>query len=143
MDITNERKMTMKKWMAALVVTTGLTMAAAPMMAQTTQTQLAPGSANTSEAATTYSTDQILPLTVHQAWIMSGKDEAKFFEIVTQLAELSAKNRNLQLPETAEAGRKAGEMIKMMAKKDTDQLLYAVVDAAVRKIGTPMATAGQ
>jgi hypothetical protein len=29
-------------------------------------------------------------------------------------------------------------MIKMMAKKDTDQLLYAVVDAAVRKVGTPL-----
>ena len=50
---------------------------------------------------------------------MSGKDEAKFFEIVTQMATMSAKNRNLQLPETAEAGRKVGEMIKSMAKKDT------------------------
>jgi hypothetical protein len=133
--------MTMKKIFAAVVVVAGLAMAAAPMMAQSTpQTQLAPSSAGSNAASTTYTTDEILPLTVHQAWVMSGKDEGKFFEIVTQLAELSAKNRNLQLPETAEAGRKAGEMIKMMAKKDTDQLLFAVVDAAVRKIGTPMAT---
>jgi hypothetical protein len=123
--------MTMKKIFAAVVVVAGLAMAAAPMMAQSTpQTQLAPSSAGSNAASTTYTTDEILPLTVHQAWVMSGKDEGKFFEIVTQLAELSAKNRNLQLPETAEAGRKA----------DTDQLLFAVVDAAVRKIGTPMAT---
>jgi hypothetical protein len=31
-------------------------------------------------------------------------------------------------------------MIKMMAKKDTDQLLYAIVDAAVRKVGTAAPT---
>jgi hypothetical protein len=134
----------MKRIMASLVMIVGLTVAAAPMLAQdAAQTQLAPATASSNNTTMTYNTDQILPLTVHQAWLMSGKDEGKFFEMVTQLAELSAKNRNLQLPETADAGRKAGEMIKMMAKKDTDQLLYAVVDAAVRKIGTPMATTGQ
>lgn len=100
------------------------------------QAQIAPSSAGT-VADSTYTPEQILPLTVHQAWEMSGKDEAKFFAIVTQMAEIAAKNRGLSLPETAEAGRKVGEMIKTMAKKDTDQLLFAVVDAAVRKIGTP------
>ena len=64
--------------------------------------------------------------------------------MVTQLAEISAKNRNLELPETAAAGRRVGEMIKTAAKQDTDQLLFAVVDSAVRKVGKPLApTAGQ
>ena len=69
---------------------------------------------------------------------MSGRNEATFFEMVTQLAGVSAKNRNLQLPETAAAGKRVGQMIKIAAKQDTDQLLYAVVDAAVRKVGTPL-----
>ena len=54
--------------------------------------------------------------------------------MVTQLAEMSAKNREVTLPETAEAGRRVGELIKASAKQDTDQLLYAVVDSAVRKV---------
>lgn len=103
------------------------------------QTNIAPSTAGNQTAATpTWSTDQLLTSTVHQAWLLSGKNEATFFEMVTQLAEISARNRNLQLPESAEAGRQVGEMIKTAAKQDTDQLLFAVVDAAVRKVGTPL-----
>jgi hypothetical protein len=85
-----------------------------------------------------YTNTELIPLTVHQAWLKSGRNEDVFFDMVTQLAELSAQDRNLELPQTAAAGRRVGEMIKLMAKKDTDQLLYAVVDAAVRKVGTPL-----
>jgi hypothetical protein len=131
---------TMKMMMAGLIVATGVVMTTSTAKAQRTAAPIAPASASAETSApTSYTNEQILPLTVHQAWVMSGKDETKFFDIVTQMAELSAKNRNLQLPETAEAGRQVGEMIKAMAKKDTDQLLYAVVDAAVRKVGTPVA----
>jgi hypothetical protein len=111
---------------------------AVPMMAQQ-HSEIAPASAANGQNDTkNFTTDQLLPLTVHQAWLMSGKNEDAFFDMVTQLAELSAKNRELQLPQTAAAGQKVGEMIKLMAKKDTDQLLFAVVDAAVRKVGTPL-----
>ena len=88
--------------------------------------------------AQNWTPDQLLTSTVHQAWLLSGRNEATFFQMVTQLAEISAKNRNLSLPESAEAGRRVGQMIKLAAKSDTDQLLYAVVDAAVRKVGTPL-----
>jgi hypothetical protein len=126
--------------MAGLIVATSAVMTTSTAKAQQTAAPIAPASASAETSAPmSYTNEQILPLTVHQAWVMSGKDETKFFDIVTQMAELSAKNRNLQLPETAEAGRQVGEMIKAMAKKDTDQLLYAVVDAAVRKVGTPVA----
>lgn len=90
-----------------------------------------------------WTSDQLLTATVHQAWLLSGKNEATFFEMVTQLAEVSAKNRNLELPETADAGRRVGQMIKVAARQDTDQLLFAVVDAAVRKVGKPLATPAQ
>jgi hypothetical protein len=131
---------TIKTMMAGLIVATGVAMTAGTATAQQPAAPIAPASAGADTSApVSYTNEQILPLTVHQAWIMSGKDENKFFDIVTQMAELSAKNRNLQLPETAEAGKEVGEMIKEMAKKDTDQLLYAVVDAAVRKVATPIA----
>ena len=44
-------------------------------------------------------------------------------------------------PASAAAGRRGGQMIKTAARADTDQLLFAVVDAAVRKVGTPLAPA--
>ncbi len=89
-----------------------------------------------SPAAQNWTTDQIITATVHQAWILSGKDEANFFEIVKQLAEISARNRNLVLPDDPAAGRRAGAYIKAQAKADHDQLLYAIVDKSVRMTGT-------
>lgn len=104
---------------------------------------IAPSSAtNQTASAPNWTNDQLLTATVHQAWLLSGKNEAIFFEMVTQLAEISARNRNLSLPEDASAGRRVGEMIKTAAKQDTDQLLFAVVDAAIRKVGKPLATTG-
>ena len=78
-----------------------------------------------------YTQDQLLTATVHQAWLLSGKNEDAFFGMVQQLAEISAKNREITLPESEEAGRRMGNYIKRMAKADTDQLLFAVVDKAV------------
>ena len=84
-----------------------------------------------------WSDAQLVLLTVSQAWRMSGRNEDKFFDIVQQLAAVSAKNRGLVLPNTAAAGEKAGESIKQMAKADHQQLLYEIVDKAVREVGTP------
>lgn len=115
------------------------------VLAQQNGAPIAPASAAGQQAgAQNWTEEQLLTSTVHQAWLLSGRNEATFFEMVTQLAEISAKNRNLQLPETADAGKRVGQMIKIAAKQDTDQLLYSVVDAAVRKVGKPMAAnAGQ
>ncbi len=133
----------MLKSLATLVMVSSLSLVCTPaLLAQ--QGNIAPPSASGQTAgAQNWTTDQLLTATVHQAWLLSGKNEATFFEMVTQLAEISAKNRNLQLPETAAAGRRVGEQIKLAAKADTGQLLYAVVDAAVRKVGTPTTAAGQ
>ncbi len=87
-------------------------------------------------AAHTWTADQIITATVHQAWILADKDETNFFEIVKELAEISARNRNLVLPDSATAGQKAGAYIKKQAKADHDALLYAIVDRSVRMTGT-------
>ena len=79
--------------------------------------------------------DQIVTKTIHEAWVASGRNEDKFFAMVQQCAELSARNREITLPDTAEAGEKFGAWIKKEARKDPDQLLYVVVDRAVRYIG--------
>jgi hypothetical protein len=93
---------------------------------------------------TNYTSEQLLTSTVHQAWLLSGKNEANFFEMVEQLANLSAQNRGITLPESEAAGRRMGEYIKRTAKADTDQLLYAVVDKAVLMTSkTPVHVAGE
>ena len=90
------------------------------------------------EAPHNWTTDQIITATVHQAWILSGQNEENFFAIVRELAEISAHNRNLTLPDDPGAGRRAGEYIKEQARADHDQLLYDIVDKSVRMTGTPI-----
>ena len=82
---------------------------------------------------------QILTCTVSQCWHLANKSEDTFFDIVQQLATISAQNRSLTLPQTEAAGQEVGNEIKTKAKADHDQLLYAVVDDAVRKVGQPAA----
>jgi hypothetical protein len=66
--------------------------------------------------------------------MMSGRNEAKFFDMVTELAQLSAQKRGLTLPDSEAAGKRFGELVKEMAKTDHDQLLYVVVDKAVQQV---------
>jgi hypothetical protein len=91
-------------------------------------------------ATHTWTNEQILTCTVSDAWQLGGRNEEGFFDIVQVLAEISAQHRGLVLPDNAEAGRKAGELIKQKARADRGQLLYGVVDAAVRKLGTKAPT---
>src|ERR1700722_4504377 len=94
-----------------------------------------------STAPHNWTTEQILTCTVSDCWQLAGKNEATFFDIIQQLAGISAQARGLTLPDNAEAGKRTGEYIKAKAKTDHGQLLYAIVDAAVRHVGTrPAAT---
>ena len=88
------------------------------------------------EPAPTWTIDQAVTCSVHDAWVLGGKTEAGFFAIVKALAELSAQKRGLVLPDKETVGREFGEYIKAQARADHDQLLYAIVDRAVRKYGT-------
>jgi hypothetical protein len=80
--------------------------------------------------------DQAVTCSVHDAWVLGGKTEPGFFAIVKALAELSAQKRGLVLPNKETTGREFGEYIKAQARTDRDQLLYEIVDRAVRKYGT-------
>ncbi|MGH9596941.1 MAG: hypothetical protein ACRD3K_09105, partial [Edaphobacter sp.] len=57
---------------------------------------------------------------------------ATFFDIIQELA---AQNRGLTLPDDAAAGRRAEEYIKAKARTNHGQLLYAIVDASIRRVG--------
>jgi hypothetical protein len=94
-----------------------------------------------STAAHNWTTEQILTCPVSDCWQLAGKNETVFFDIIQQLAAISAQARGLTLPDNAEAGRRAGEYIKAKAKSDHRQLLYAIVDASVRRVGTRPPTA--
>lgn len=115
-----------------------------PMMAQQGTAPVKDATAVTLKGAPdgashSWTAEQLLTSTVHEAWMMSGRNEDRFFEMVKELAAMSAQKRGLTLPETDAAGKKAGDMIKREARKDPDQLLYAVVDRAVMKTGTKTA----
>lgn len=97
---------------------------------------ITPTAAADSTANNTWNTEQILTCTVSDCWQLAGKNEATFFDIIQQLAGISAQVRGLTLPDSAEAGKRTGEYIKAKAKADHGQLLYAIVDAAVRHVGT-------
>ena len=80
--------------------------------------------------------DQLITSSVHDAWVLSGRNEEKFFQMVSELAQISAQKRGLTLPNTEDAGKKFGELVKSMVEGNHDQLLYVVVDQAVQKVGT-------
>jgi hypothetical protein len=90
-----------------------------------------------------YPLDQIVTASVHDAWLLSGKKEEAFFDIVEQLAQLSAEKRGVALPDSAAAGKRMGEIIKQKAQADHDQLLYVIVDQAVRAVGTKITAAAK
>ncbi len=80
--------------------------------------------------------DQLITSSVHDAWVLSGRNEEKFFAMVSELAQVSAQKRGLVLPNTEDAGKKFGELVKSLSKGNHDQLLYVVVDKAVQQVGT-------
>ena len=135
----------MKMWRSLA----GVVMAAALCCAGTTVAQAqqdektnAAAQANTGDASA-MPIEQLVTKTVHEAWLASGRNEDKWFAMVQQLAALSAQNRGITLPDTQEAGSKFGEWIKKESRKDPDQLLYAVVDHAVRYVGKKQAAAAE
>jgi hypothetical protein len=119
-----------------------ITLSAIPVFAQSPSSK-GDTITNPSDTPHNWTTDQIITATVHQAWVLSGKDETNFFEIIKELAEISAHNRNLTLPDSPAVGRRAGAYIKAQAKADHDQLLYAIVDKSVRMTGTKSPAQGQ
>jgi hypothetical protein len=102
----------------------------------TTETNSTHTQSTTTGAQPNWTVDQLMTASVHDAWVMSGRNEQKFFEMATALAQISAQKRGLTLPNSAEAGKRFGELVKEGAKGDHDQLLYSVVDKAVQQVGT-------
>lgn len=88
------------------------------------------------QSQTAWPPDQLITSSVHDAWVLSGRNEEKFFEMVSELAQISAQKRGLTLPNTEDAGKRFGELVKSLSKGNHDQLLYVVVDQAVQKVGT-------
>jgi len=111
----------------ATVVMAGL-LAAAPM-------------AMPMQQAVAQSANELTTMTVHEAWVKSGRNEDKFFEYVKQLAEMSESKRGVTLPDNEAAGKRLGTLIKASGRRDPDQLLYAVVDAAVKTVAGTGTTA--
>ena len=122
---------------AAVLAAAPLTLLPASAVAQA---NIQPKGDNSTGPGKTFPIDQIVTASVHDAWLLSGKDESTFFDIVQQLAAMSAEKRGLTLPDSEAAGRRMGNYIKAQAHLDHDQLLYAIVDKAVRMVATKSAS---
>lgn len=125
----------MKNVTRTLILSLSLMSPASLLAAPTTQT------ASADDTAKTWTIDQVVTDTVSGAWHQGGETEAGFFAIVKTMAEFAAEKRGLTLPESKVAGRRAGEYIKQQARLDHQQLLYPIVDRAVRMVGKPAAAA--
>ncbi|MDQ2833747.1 MAG: hypothetical protein M3Y50_08405 [Acidobacteriota bacterium] len=112
----------------------GLTLTAAAVAASAQSPATIKPDADTN-APHNWTKEQILTCTVSQCWQLAGKSEDTFFDIVQQLAAISAQNRNITLPNDAAAGQRVGNYIKIKAKADRQALLFSIVDASVRHLG--------
>ncbi len=131
----------MKMVWAACVVMAGSVLATTAVQAQNGKANSpAPSVTSSNSAGSGIASPELMTLTVHEAWVKSGRNEDKFFDMVKQLAEVSAQKRGVTLPDTETAGKKMGMLIKTSARKDPDQSLYAVVDAAVKQTAAETAT---
>jgi hypothetical protein len=114
--------------LAAISTAATGTLSLSPALAQ------APSSQASDQSATKHSwtMEQAVTSSVREAWVLGGKTDQGFFEIVQALAQLSAQKRGVIPPDTEAAGARAGNWIRKEAKRDPDQLLYVVVDHAVQ-----------
>jgi hypothetical protein len=65
-----------------------------------------PNMSHPGEYTTGLTNEQLLPLSVHEAWVQSGRNEDRFFDMVKQLAELSARSADSLYPRTKPQVRK-------------------------------------
>ena len=75
-----------------------------------------------------------LPLTCLQLWEAYGENDQDVVEIIPTMAGMSIVNRELDFPQTEEAGRSLGEGILKSCAQDRNDLMYAIVDRNVRKV---------
>ncbi len=122
----------MARWQAATLAT-ALVLSPLAATAQQNGSKPAPSVTEANTAHVAEPSSKLLGMTVHEAWVESGRNEDKFFDMVKQLAEYSSDKRHVSLPNTETAGRTMGTLIKTSARRDPDQLLYAVVDTAVKQ----------
>ena len=108
---------------------------AAPATLIAAPAQSAPADATTH----TWTIDQVVTDTVSDAWHQGGETEEGFFAIVKTMAQFAAQKRDVTLPDSRESGRRMGQYIKQQARLDHQQLLYPIVDKAVRMVGTSVA----
>lgn len=93
---------------------------------------VSPGGEPVAPVQVTWTTDQLVTMTVAEAWEYSGKDYKVFTAMVRDAASLSAQKRGVTVPDSIEAGSELGKMIRQRAENDPNQLLYVVVDSSIR-----------
>lgn len=114
-----------------------LAVSGSPAMMHASPMASVQAASDSTTAAADVSDGDLVKMTVHEAWVASGRNEDKFFDFVKRVAEMSAQKRGVTVPDDTEAGTRFGNLVKTNARRDPDQLLYAVVDSAVKSTTMP------
>lgn len=118
----------------------GLTLVLVPAAPAAHGSPMEQGSKPAAGAEPLWALTDVLPLSCAQAWALAKGSESEFITMATVLGGLALNNRALKLPQTREAGLEAGKGLAADCMADPDDLLYAVVDRQVRRLGKPAKT---
>lgn len=84
-----------------------------------------------------YSFQKIAHLSCKGAWQEADKSVDKAFAMIEVMTVYLLKQRQLQFPDSVEAGERFGKSIDERCRADPDQLMLSAVDAALREVVRP------
>lgn len=98
---------------------------------------LAYSAAEAAPKAPRYSFQKVAHLSCKEAWQQADKSVDKAFAMIETMTLYLLKQRQLQFPDSAEAGEQFGKVIDQRCRADPDQLMLSAVDAALREVLRP------
>lgn len=84
-----------------------------------------------------YSFQKVAHLSCKGAWMEADQSVDKAFAMIETMTVYLLKQRQLQFPDSAEAGERFGKLIDERCRADPDQLMLSAVDAALRDVVRP------
>lgn len=84
-----------------------------------------------------YSFQKVAHLSCKDTWIEVDKSVDKAFSMIETLIVYLLKHRQMQFPDSLEAGERFGKVIDERCRADPEQLMFSAVDAALREVLRP------
>ncbi len=81
-----------------------------------------------------YRFEDIVHLSCDEAWAVAGEQDENAIAMVIVLADHSLAARQMQFPDTRQAGDDLGDYVVAECNKNPENLLYNEVDKGLRKV---------